>query len=79
MIRVFQTDLLKQRHKDLFAAPLSPHSVSMRYANPDVAAAVMEGRAEYMGWVTIGDTIRIDPKLAGPSCPVVFSQVGVSV
>ena len=42
MIRVFQTDLLKQRHKDLFAAPLSPHSVSMRYANPDVAAAVME-------------------------------------
>lgn len=59
MIRVFQTDLLRARHEDLFAYPLSPQTVSMRYADPKVAEAVQNGHAEYKGYLVVGDEIEV--------------------
>lgn len=59
MIRVFQVDLLCQRQEDLFTCPLPPQSISMRYGDPKVAQAVLDGRAEYLGWLVIGDELDI--------------------
>ncbi|NEG78247.1 restriction endonuclease [Bifidobacterium avesanii] len=60
MIRVFQTDLLRARYDDLFTVPLPPQSISMRYGEPRTVAAVQSGKAEYLGWLCVGDEIRID-------------------
>ena len=60
MIRVFQTDLMRYRNEDLFHAPLFEQSVSMRYAESRIAKAVLDNRAEYLGWLTVGDTIEVD-------------------
>ena len=60
MIRVFQTDLMRYRNEDLFHAPLLEQSVSMRYAENRTAKAVLEDRAEYVGWLAVGDTIEVD-------------------
>lgn len=59
MIRVFRVDLLHARNDDLFSYPLPPQSVSMRYAEPRTAKAVLEGRAEYLGNLVVGDEIDI--------------------
>ena len=59
MIRVFQTDLIHARHDNLFAYPLPPQSISMRYAEPRTAQAVLDGRAEYLGNLVVGDEIDI--------------------
>ncbi|RSX55612.1 HNH endonuclease [Bifidobacterium dolichotidis] len=59
MIRVFQTDLLKYRHDDLFTCPLPPQSISMRYADPKTTQAVARGDAEYIGYLLINDVIEL--------------------
>ena len=61
MVRVFACDLLPHRHEDLFTVALPPQSISMRCADPKVRAAIAEGRAEYLGWLVVGDEIEIDP------------------
>ncbi|MCS4483927.1 HNH endonuclease [Gleimia sp. 6138-11-ORH1] len=60
MVRVFTTDLLKDRHGDLFSVELPPQSVSIRYAEPKVRQALREGNAEYLGWVVVGDEFELD-------------------
>lgn len=60
MVRVFQADLLHHKHADLFTVPLSPHGLSLRYADPKVARALLEGRAEYLGYLVEGDEIQLD-------------------
>lgn len=68
MIRVFQVDLLRAREADLFSAPLPPQSVSMRWGEPRTVQAVQAGNAEYLGWLVVGDEIRVDSsgaKLSG--------------
>lgn len=62
MVRVFQVDLARYRHADLFTAPLPEHSVSMRYAEPKVAQAVLAGEAEYLGHLITGDEILLQSK-----------------
>lgn len=60
MIRVFQIDLLRARaNEDLFTYPLPPQSVSMRYAESRVAKAIENNRAEYLGWLVVGDILHI--------------------
>ena len=55
---------MRYRNEDLFHAPLFEQSVSMRYAEGRTAKAVLDNRAEYLGWLTVGDTIEVDsPKL----------------
>ena len=67
MIRVFQADLKHARREDLFTCPLPPQSVSMRYGDKPVVAAIERGEFEYLGYLTVGDEIVVD-----------FSQAAVS-
>lgn len=60
MVRVFQVDLLKSRDSDLFSVPLPPQSVSMRWGESRTVQAVQTGNAEYLGWLVVGDEIRVD-------------------
>ena len=60
MIRVFQTDLMRYRKQDLFHVPLPEQSVSLRYADAKIAHAVLDGCAEYLGWLCVGDTVEVD-------------------
>ncbi|EEH63688.1 HNH endonuclease domain protein [Gleimia coleocanis DSM 15436] len=60
MVRVFAPDLLRYRNEDLFNVELPPQSVSMRYAEPKVREAIREGKAEYLGWLVVGDELLLD-------------------
>ncbi|WP_455676899.1 type II CRISPR RNA-guided endonuclease Cas9 [Pseudoscardovia suis] len=79
MIRVFQADLVHARHDDLFTYPLSPQSISMRYAESRTAQAVLDGRAEYLGNLVVGDEIDIpmNRELKGQiaTCVVFFNEL----
>lgn len=79
MVRVFQVDLARYRHADLFTAPLPEHSVSMRYAEPKVAQAVLAGEAEYLGHLIVGDEILFDENFiqVNQSGKAASSQIGV--
>src|SRR5699024_7595065 len=50
MLRVFGVDLLPHRRADLFSAPIPPHSISMRKAEPKLRRAIAEGNATELGW-----------------------------
>ncbi|RSX51617.1 type II CRISPR RNA-guided endonuclease Cas9 [Bifidobacterium callimiconis] len=60
MIRVFQTDLMHSRQRDLFSVALPPQTISMRYGEPKTVKAVQDGRAEYLGYLVVGDEIEMD-------------------
>lgn len=59
MVRVFQTDLRRMKHKDLFTEPLKPSTISMRTADEDIRKVVVNGTATQIGWLIEGDEIRI--------------------
>lgn len=59
MIRVFQADLLHSLGSDLFSVPLRRCSLSMRYADPKVSQAVLDGRAEFIGTLCVGDELIV--------------------
>ena len=68
MIRVFQNDLHKYIHEDLFSCDLPEQTISMRYADTEVAHAVQAGNANYLGYLVPGDEIIVDfshAKLSG--------------
>ena len=60
MIRVFQADLMRYRHVNLFTCPLPEQSVSMRYGDSKTVQAVNNGTAKYLGSLSVGDILRID-------------------
>ncbi|NMM93813.1 type II CRISPR RNA-guided endonuclease Cas9 [Bifidobacterium oedipodis] len=60
MIRVFQVDLLKSSHSNLFTVALPESAVSLRYGEARTIQAVLNGHAEYLGYLLVGDTIRVD-------------------
>lgn len=62
MVRVFATDLQQHRHEDLFSVELPPQAISIRTAEPKMRRAVLEGSAEYLGWLVLGDEIQFDPE-----------------
>lgn len=63
-LRVFQADLVKHRHQDLFSVDLPPQSISVRSAKPILRSALQMGTAEYLGWVVVDDEVLIDPEAA---------------
>lgn len=65
MIRVFAPDLQRHSREDLFNVYLGPETISMRDAKPATRDAVLDGRAEYLGWVVAGTELEID--LSDPS------------
>lgn len=62
MVRVFQTDLRRMKHKDLFTEPLKPSTISMRTASKTIRKALADGTATQIGWLVEGDEIRIETK-----------------
>ncbi|WIM07793.1 hypothetical protein QPC17_08625 [Trueperella bernardiae] len=65
MVRVFASDLLRHRNEDLFSVDLGPETISMRDARPEVRDAVINGNADYLGWLVAGTELDID--LSDPS------------
>ncbi|MFT0848965.1 type II CRISPR RNA-guided endonuclease Cas9 [Actinomycetaceae bacterium L2_0104] len=59
MVRVFAHDLHKARNEDLFSAELKPQSISLRTADPKVRRAILEGTADYLGWLVSGDELYV--------------------
>lgn len=60
MVRVFASDLLRYRNDDLFNVPLAPHLISVRQAPSALREALSSGAAEYIGWLVLGDELKID-------------------
>lgn len=60
MVRVFQTDLRRMKHKDLFTEPLKPSTISMRTASKTIRKALADGTATQIGWLVEGDEIHIE-------------------
>ena len=60
MIRVFAVDLNRSRNEDLLTAELPAQSLSMRYGDPSTVRAILNGDAEFVGHLFIGDEIRVD-------------------
>ncbi|MBV7363217.1 HNH endonuclease [Actinomycetaceae bacterium TAE3-ERU4] len=60
MVRVFADDLLAHQKEDLFSVELKAHSSSMRFAHPKVSKAIIEGNAELLGVLVVGDEIIMD-------------------
>ena len=60
MVRVFQVDLMRMKHQDVFTTPLKPSSISMRTAEPKIRQALANGTATQIGWLVEGDELRID-------------------
>ncbi len=60
MVRVFTTDLIRHKSKDLFTVPLAESSISLRSADPKIRKALQEGTAEYLGRLLVGDEICLD-------------------
>ncbi|MDO5024900.1 MAG: HNH endonuclease [Trueperella sp.] len=60
MVRVFAHDLLPYRAEDLFAVELPPQSISMRNANSKVRKAILNGSAEYRGWLVYRNELEMD-------------------
>lgn len=61
IIRVFQADLNKFRNEDLFTCELPYYSISMRYADDTLLKAIRDNKAEYIGYLLVGDELVVDP------------------
>ncbi|GAA2519131.1 type II CRISPR RNA-guided endonuclease Cas9 [Rarobacter incanus] len=64
MIRVFAIDLRGARGGDVFGFDLDPGSISMRTAETKCRNAVVNGEAEYLGWLVPGDEIQVKVPIA---------------
>lgn len=60
MVRVFAEDLRRHAKEDLFNVRLAPQSISLRMADHKVRQAVLEGSAEYLGWLVANDEIHLN-------------------
>ena len=60
MVRVFQVDLMRMKHQDVFTTPLKPSAISMRTAEPKIRKALADGTATQIGWLVEGDELVID-------------------
>jgi hypothetical protein len=60
MVRVFQVDLMRMKHQDVFTTPLKPSAISMRTAEPKIRKALADGTATQIGWLVEGDELAID-------------------
>src|SRR5690625_3355643 len=58
MIRVFGADVSRMKG-DIFSHPLRQGDISIRTANDGVRQALINGTAEYLGWLVPGDEIYL--------------------
>ena len=75
MVRVFQVDLRRMKHQDLFTTPLMPSSISMRTSETKIRKAIADGTATQIGWLVEGDELQLNPAMYGDgSIAKVFSR-----
>jgi CRISPR-associated endonuclease Csn1 len=60
MLRVYTVDLLSHRGEDLFNVSIPEQSISRRAAEARLRDALIDGSAEYVGWVVPGDELLLD-------------------
>lgn len=60
MVRVFEADLLRMTHEDVFTAPLKESAISVRTAGSTIRKALREGTATQIGWLVRGDELQIE-------------------
>jgi CRISPR-associated endonuclease Csn1 len=60
MMRIYQVDLLKHAHEDLFAVDIPPQAISRRAAEQRLRDALDTDEAEYIGWIVPGDELLLD-------------------
>lgn len=60
MVRVFESDLLRMTHEDVFTAPLKESAISVRTAGSTIRKALREGTATQIGWLVRGDELLIE-------------------
>lgn len=60
LMQVYTVDLLKFRKEDLFTAQLKPQTISVRTCEPQLRTALVNGTAEYLGWLVSDDELLID-------------------
>ena len=60
MLRVYNADLIRHRHEDLFSVEIKPQTMSVRQAEPKLRKALAENTAEYLGWLVTDDELVID-------------------
>ena len=60
MVRVFQVDLMRMKHQDVFTTPLQPSAISMRTAEPKIRKALADGTATQIGWLVRGDELAVE-------------------
>lgn len=61
MMRVAEIDLARYRDADLFSVQLPMQSISVRFADDSLKAALRDGTAEYLGWLVVNDELVINP------------------
>lgn len=59
MMRVYCIDLLKHTHQDVFEVAIPPQTISRRACTQKLRKALNEGSAEYLGWLVVGDQLRL--------------------
>jgi CRISPR-associated endonuclease Csn1 len=60
MLRVYQVDLLRHAHEDLFTVEIPPQTISRRSAEQRLRDAIDAGEAECIGWIVPGDELLLD-------------------
>jgi CRISPR-associated endonuclease Csn1 len=60
MMRVYQVDLLKHAHEDLFSVEILPQAISRRTAEARLRESLNAGEAEYVGWIVPGDELVLN-------------------
>ncbi|MEZ2188487.1 type II CRISPR RNA-guided endonuclease Cas9 [Corynebacterium sp. CCM 9204] len=57
---VYTVDLQRFRNQDLFSVDIPSQSVTLRYTEKKLRRAIMEGTAEYLGWLVSDDEMLVD-------------------
>ncbi|MGO8685495.1 MAG: type II CRISPR RNA-guided endonuclease Cas9 [Thermoleophilia bacterium] len=60
MMRVYEVDLLRHAHEDLFTVDIPPQAISRRVAEQRLRGVLEQGAAEYIGWIVLGDELLLD-------------------
>lgn len=61
VLRVYQLDLKRHAHEDLFKVDVPLSSITVRSCPNKLRAALRNGTAEYITWFVSGDEIHVDP------------------
>lgn len=60
MLRVYQCDLVRFQKENLLTVELPANTISVRTAVPKLREALAHGTAEQIGWLVVGDELKID-------------------